>query len=358
MFTKAEITQIRLSKLGMNKPFTDPTTFMNQAIALQSQNHQPALVNFLQHVDISWHDAEQFFEDNQVIKIWANRLTLHTCLVSNWEMVFRVFGTRMNIVHRLCKKEDIDLALILAEIDKLGRSQEVVSRMELEAIIGDYSAQIRSAIIAQSAIQGILYLLPSSDTIRNYSHRMRLGNYKKWTSDPEQDIEAMMTLIRRYLAGYGPATWDDFRHWSGLNIGEIKPAIAMLAAEIDTFTLEGKTYHALKGEKPVPASEKVFLSGKFDQSVIAYKDPTWIMTEAQRKSAWTVNGHCSAIIIVGNRAIGLWKYEWKKETLQFTISYFEKPYFETEIKQELERFASRLEKQAAEIQYEGINTNY
>lgn len=354
MFTKAEITQIRLRKLGMDEPFADPTTFMNQAIALQSQNHQPALVNFLQHVDMRWRDAEQFFEDTQVIKIWANRLTLHTFLAKDWEMVFRVFGTRTNIVHRLCKKEGIDLEAILAEIDMLGRGQEVMSRKELEAIIGDYSAQVRSAIIAQAAIRGILYLLPSSDTIRNYSHRMRLGNYEKWTSNPEQDIEAMMTLIRRYLAGYGPATWDDFRHWSGLNIGEIKPAIARLATELDTFTLEGQTYHALKGEKTVPASEKVFLSGKFDQSVIAYKDPTWIMTEAQRKSAWTVNGHCSAIIIAENRAIGLWKYEWKKETLQFTITYFEKACFETEIKQELERFASRLEKQATEIQYEGI----
>ncbi|EUJ25197.1 DNA glycosylase AlkZ-like family protein [Listeria cornellensis] len=358
MFTKAEITQIRLQKLGITEPFIDPTTFMKQAIALQSQNHQPALVNFLQHVNMSWHETEQFFEEQKVIKIWANRLTLHTFLVEDWEMVFRVFGTRINIAHRHCKKEGIDLESILAEIDKLGREQEVVSRKELEGIIGDYSAQVTSAIIAQVAIQGILYLLPSSDTIRNYSHRMRLGNYKTWTSDSEQDIEAMMTLIRRYLAGYGPATWDDFRHWSGLNVGEIKPAIARLAPEIDTFSLEGQTYNALKGEKTVPASEKVFLSGKFDQSVIAYKDPTWIMTEAQRKSAWTVNGHCSAIIIAENRAIGLWKYEWKKDTLLFTISYFEKACFEAEIKQEFECFASRIEKRATEIQYEGNNANF
>lgn len=91
MFTKAEITQIRLHKLGMVESFTEPITFIRQVIALQTQNHQPALVNFLQHVDMSWLEVEQFFASNQIIKIWANRLTLHTFLAEDWEMVFRVF---------------------------------------------------------------------------------------------------------------------------------------------------------------------------------------------------------------------------------------------------------------------------
>lgn len=78
---------------------------------------------------------------------------------------------------------------------------------------------------------------------------MRLGNYQTWTSEPEANLEALMMLIRRYLKGYGPATWEDFRHWSGLNIGEIKPAIAGLEAELDTFTIESQTYVSLKGEK-------------------------------------------------------------------------------------------------------------
>lgn len=354
MFTKAEITQIRLHKLGMTKLFTNPETFMKQAIALQTQNHQPALVNFLQHVDMNWHEAEQFFASNQVIKIWANRLTLHTFLAEDWEMVFRVFGTRTNIVHRLCQKEGIDLTSVLAEIDDFGQQREVFSRKDLEGIIGDYSSQVTSSIIAQAAIAGILYLLPSSDAVKNYSHRIRLGNYQVWLSESEANLEAVMALIRRYLKGYGPATWDDFRHWSGLNIGEVKPAIARLGPELDTFAIEGHTYVALKDEKMIPTAPKVFLSGKFDQSVIAYKDPTWIMTEAQRKSAWTVNGHCSAIIVANNQAIGLWKYDWKKDTLQFTVSYFETPCFEAEIKQELEHFASRLDKQATKIQYKGI----
>ncbi|WP_430535588.1 crosslink repair DNA glycosylase YcaQ family protein [Listeria rocourtiae] len=354
MFTKAEITQIRLHKLGMVEPFTEPTTFIRQAIALQTQNHQPALVNFLQHVDMSWLEAEQFFASNQIIKIWANRLTLHTFLAEDWEMVFRVFGTRTNIVHRLCQKEGTDLASLLVEIDDLGRKREVFSRKELEAIIGEYPSQVTSSIIAQAAIAGILYLLPSSDAVKNYSHRIRLGNYQAWTSEPKANLEALMMLIRRYLKGYGPATWEDFRHWSGLNIGEIKPAIAGLEAELDTFTIESQAYVSLKGEKTMLTAQKIFLSGKFDQAVIAYKDPTWIMTEAQRKSAWTVNGHCSAIIVANNQAIGLWKYDWKKDTLQFTVSYFETPCFETEIKQELEHFASRLDKQATKIQYKGI----
>ncbi|EUJ25109.1 hypothetical protein PGRAN_00165 [Listeria grandensis FSL F6-0971] len=354
MFTQNEITQIRLHKLGMVEKFDDPSRFMHQTIALQSQNHQPALVNLLQHVAMTWEEAGRFFEEKSVIKIWANRLTLHTFLAEDWEMVYRVFGTRTNIVHRLCQKEGADLEAILAEMDGLGRRQEIISRKELEAIIGDYSSQVTSGIIAQAAIQGSLYLLPSSDGIRNYSHRMRLGNYEEWESDPVRNQEAMKHLIRRYLSGYGPATWKDFRHWSGLNAGEIKAATLCLADELDTFEIEGESYVALEGEKVPTEATRVFLTGKFDQSIIAYKDPTWIMTDAQRKSAWTVNGHCSAIIIAGNRAVGLWKYEWKKDILQFTVSYFEEASFQAEIKQELERFASRIEPIPAEIKYVGI----
>ncbi|MBC2367562.1 winged helix DNA-binding domain-containing protein [Listeria booriae] len=351
MFTKAEITQIRLKKLGMCEPFSEPKSFMKRTIALQSQNHQPALVNFVQHVSMTWEDAEAFFESQQVVKIWANRLTLHTFLAEDWEMVFRVFGTQRNIVHRICEKEGLDLEAILAEIDVLTRSKEIVNRKELEAIIGDYSAQVRSSIIAQAAIRGILYLLPSSDTIRNYSHRSRLGNYTEWAPDEAKDLEAMKALIHRYLAGYGPATWKDFRHWSGLTVGNIKEAVKALANELVVFTLDGEEYVALRDEKVPDTAQNVFLTGKFDQAVIAYKDPTWIMTEAQRKSAWTVNGHCSAIIVAANRAIGLWKYEWKKGVLIFTVSYFESACFQKEIKNELERFASRISPKPLEIQY-------
>ncbi|MBC1911462.1 winged helix DNA-binding domain-containing protein [Listeria booriae] len=351
MFTKAEITQIRLKKLGMCEPFSEPKSFMRRTIALQSQNHQPALVNFVQHVSMTWEDAEAFFESQQVVKIWANRLTLHTFLAEDWEMVFRVFGTRRNIVHRICEKEGLDLERILAEIDVLTRSKEIVNRKELEAIIGDYSAQVRSSIIAQAAIRGILYLLPSSDTIRNYSHRSHLENYTEWAPDEAKDLEAMKTLIHRYLAGYGPATWKDFRHWSGLTAGDIKEAVKALANELVIFTLDGEEYVALRDEKVPDTAQNVFLTGKFDQAVIAYKDPTWIMTEAQRKSAWTVNGHCSAIIVAANRAIGLWKYEWKKGVLIFTVSYFESACFQKEIKNELECFASRISPKPLEIQY-------
>ncbi|EUJ34436.1 hypothetical protein PWEIH_17028, partial [Listeria weihenstephanensis FSL R9-0317] len=354
MLTKKEITEIRLQKLGMNQPYKDPTAFMQQAIALQSQNHQPALVNFLQHVDMTWEEAEAFFEEQHVIKIWANRLTLHTFLISDWELVFRVFGTRTNIVHRICKKEGVDLAAVLAQMDALGRKQEIVSRKELEAIIGDYSAQVTSSIIAQAAMQGIFRLLPSSDTIRNYTHRIWLGDFEEWEAEQTKDLEAMMTLIRRYLAGYGPATWNDFRHWSGLNVGEIKAATLKLEDELDTFTLDEETYVMLKNDKPLIQESRVFLTGKFDQAVIAYKDPTWIMTEAQRKSAWTVNGHCSAIIVAENRAVGLWKYEWKKKTLVFTVSYFEEACYEELVKRELERFAMRFGKQSIEFEYKGL----
>ncbi|WP_430536767.1 crosslink repair DNA glycosylase YcaQ family protein, partial [Listeria rocourtiae] len=101
---------------------------------------------------------------------------------------------------------------------------------------------VTSSIIAQAAIAGILYLLPSSAAVKNYSHSIRLGNYQAWTSEPKANLEARMMQIRRYLKGYGPATWEDFRHWSGLNIGEINPAIAGLEAELDTFTIESQAY--------------------------------------------------------------------------------------------------------------------
>lgn len=49
---------------------------------------------------------------------------------------------------------------------------------------------------------------------------------------------AVRTLLRRYLAAFGPASIDDFHWWSGLNRREITPAIADLRPDLVDIRIE------------------------------------------------------------------------------------------------------------------------
>ncbi len=90
-------------------------------------------------------------------------------------------------------------------------------------------------------------------------------------------VEARAELVRRWLAGFGPATINDIRWWTGLTVGELKPALATIApVEVD---LDGEPGLALPGDlEPVAAPRPwAALLPALDPTVMGWKSRDWYL---------------------------------------------------------------------------------
>src|SRR5262249_30741844 len=81
--------------------------------------------------------------------------------------------------------------------------------------------------------------------------------------------QAIVELVRRYLASHGPATARDFAWWSGLTIGDFRRGIEALGATKET--VDGRDYFFFPTDPPAMPSA-AYLLPNYDEYTVAYRD--------------------------------------------------------------------------------------
>ncbi|MFD0589380.1 winged helix DNA-binding domain-containing protein [Paenibacillus sp. GCM10027627] len=143
-----------------------------------------------------------------------------------------------------------------------------------------------------------------------------LGQPISWATEPE-------SLIRRYLAAFGPATVKDIQVWSGLT--QIHEEIESLRPHLITFRNErGEELFDLpaapRPEADMP-SEPRFL-GEFDNMLLSYADRSRVMDESYRKRVFTSNGIIRATFLIDGFVAGSWKIMRSRDRVVLQIEPF------------------------------------
>ncbi|HET9501056.1 MAG TPA: winged helix DNA-binding domain-containing protein [Marmoricola sp.] len=134
-----------------------------------------------------------------------------------------------------------------------------------------------------------------------------------WTGTPAADPD-VPTLVRRYLAAYGPATAADVTTWSGV------PGMASVLRELlregaDWLvvhrTTEGKALYDVVGAPLVGAdvAAPVRLLGTYDNLWLSHAGRDRVTTAEQRKRWMGVNGGSGCTVFVDGMLAGLWRVE-------------------------------------------------
>lgn len=134
------------------------------------------------------------------------------------------------------------------------------------------------------------------------------------------------TLVRRYLAGYGPASVADLQAWSGVT------GLAEVVEGLDLVVLsdeDGRALYDLPGmaypgpDTPAP----VRLLPEFDNLMVAYTDRTRVLSDDYRKRV-CVGAMVAATVLVDGTVRGTWKLRWDKargrESATLTVDLFER----------------------------------
>ena len=146
----------------------------------------------------------------------------------------------------------------------------------------------------------------------------------EWLSKPVPVTDtAATTLVKRYLAAYGPATIADAQTWSGL--GGLKETFEAMRPSLVTFRDDRKRELFDLPDAPRPGDGIVapvrFLP-EFDTLMLAHADRSRFIADAHRPKLTSKNLQVAAVFLVDGMAAGTWKVERKRKTATLVLQSF------------------------------------
>jgi hypothetical protein len=141
-------------------------------------------------------------------------------------------------------------------------------------------------------------------------------------------------LVRRYLAGFGPATVRDIQTWSGVT------GLAEVVSGMPDLVRDGGFYDLPDVARPDPDTPApVRLLPEFDNLIVAYADRTRLMPDEYRKRV-CVGALISPTVLVDGTVRGSWQLRWSRDRATLTVEPFER--LSTVDRDEVEAEAARL----------------
>jgi hypothetical protein len=144
-----------------------------------------------------------------------------------------------------------------------------------------------------------------------------------WLGRPLDPDPSPDDLFLRYLAAFGPASYQDAQNWSGLT--GLRAVAERLRPRLLTFTDErGRELFDLPAApRPDPATPVTArLVAEFDNLILAHADRSRILDDDARKRIFTVNGIFPGIVLVDGFVGGTWKLARERAAATLTIEPF------------------------------------
>ncbi|GAA2245740.1 winged helix DNA-binding domain-containing protein [Streptomyces amakusaensis] len=130
------------------------------------------------------------------------------------------------------------------------------------------------------------------------------------TADPEAAAEGLRNLVRRTLAGFGPASVADLAQFTLIGRTRIRAAVDALADGLERLEGPGGTVlYDLPGA-PRPAGETPApprLMAMWDSVLLAYADRGRVVPPEYRRLVTRVNGDVLPTLLVDGEVAGVWR---------------------------------------------------
>jgi winged helix DNA-binding protein len=185
-------------------------------------------------------------------------------------------------------------------------------------------------VLGPAALDGILVHGPPQGT------RVTFVRRDQWfgTQAEHDPRDALAEILRRYLAGFGPATPRDFAQWVGGSHFKAKDAKALLESIADEFVevdLDGKPAWRLAGKEPRPAAPAgVRLIPEYDVYVMGFREREHLFppeavarTKAHGKGRMEGPGALSWLVVDGAVA-GTWSRKRVGKRVELHVEPFGK----------------------------------
>ena len=283
-------------------------------------------------------DTPKAVAERRLVRAWGQRGTLHLWAADDYPLVVSALGQRESwrrpVWFRYFGVTEAEMeALIDAVGDILGDGRPR-SRSELATEIGDRLGPRQAANLGGSwgtylkpaAMRGLLCQAAGEGNAVTFTRPdVWLGRWR--TVDPD---EALVTVVRRYLGAYGPATKQEIARWWGNAVVTLKPALAALEGEIvdiEAGEVRGlflrSELEQVNDERPNPEPR---LLGAFDPLTVGIGRRNWFLPAAHTSRVSRTAGWISPIVLIDGRAAGVWSGAMTKgASYEITVDLFVRP---------------------------------
>ena len=283
---------------------------VRRVVALQAQEAASPYLALWNRVDpFDPAELDAAFADHRVVKATLMRLTLHAVAAEDYP-AFQAAVLRSLRGGRLGDARFLDTGLTPADADALVPhltrfTARPRSRPEVEAMlaerVGAEHPRLWWALRHYAPIWHAPTGGPWSFGVR--AAYLAAGVRPDWA---DQD-GALRTLVRRYLAGFGPATVADVAQFAMVPRARVRAAVAELGDELETLPgsalLDVPGAPRPGGDTPAPPR----LLGMWDSILLGYADRGRVIPEAHRKVAIRNNGDVLPTLLVDGFVAGVWR---------------------------------------------------
>ncbi len=310
-YSNLDLQKLRLYNNGLIDKFESADMCVESLIGIQCQYQNYALISIYNRTNYKCN----IFSNNNLIKSWGQRTTLHIYHKNDYNLISDLYRQSDNWVYKYAKHLKIDYSKYLNSITDFfyENNKKTIEKLEIQNIIPKYKSKeimAWSGLLILATYHKVLYGILNEEDKKLYKQN-DIVDSKKINSD----------LIYRYFKYYGPATRQDFLHWSGLKYKEIKEDLDKYIKKAKYLFIDKKKYYyeSLPDSKEVKISYPIIL-GKFDPLLISYSDKEWILNGKNKTLIWKAAGQIEGVILFSKGLKGTWHYSLKGNKIIFEIN--------------------------------------
>lgn len=136
-------------------------------------------------------------------------------------------------------------------------------------------------------------------------------------------VQAQKELFRKYLRAYGPATLNDFAHWSLISMPEVRALRPLMDSEVVEYDGVFVLREDVKTLQSASSSQNsVHLLPYFDVYLLAHRFKEHFLKAEFYKRVYRNQGWISPVVLINGEIAGVWSYKLSRKAIEIEVELF------------------------------------
>ena len=309
-------------------PFESVAEAVSHHLAMQAQDYGPAKWSIGRRSrGPTDQDVDRALEDGSIVRTHVLRPTWHFVAREDLRWLLALTGPRikrgnasryreLGLDARTLSRSEAALARALQGGARLARNE---LRDTLEGARIDTSGQRLPHMLMHGELEAVI----CSGGVSGKQQTYALLDERVPVSGRFDRDEAGAELVRRYLAGHGPATVKDLSWWSSLTGADIKAALGKLDSKVYSEKVGAFTFW-MSSDAPnhPPSPRDAHLLQVYDELLVGYTESRYFgdPRAEQARAAWGNPSLPNNVLLINGRVAGNWRRTIGKKEIRIEIA--------------------------------------